>query len=196
MLRKEDITGLILAGGKGSRVNGNDKGLMLYLGRPLIEQQIEWLRPQVSTIIISANRNLDYYATLGYPVVSDSNDEFRGPMHGVFQAIKKCSSHYLYVHPVDMPNLPDNLIHSICAVLFRVKVTDPNNERLSFYLKSKQREHYLSMLISANLVEELKEFLTNGGNRVRDFHQTIASLAVALDLPESAFLNLNHSREY
>ena len=71
---KNNITGLILAGGAGRRVGGADKGLLKYAGLTLIEHQIEWFKPQVKTLLISANRNISQYQNFGYSVLKDNNE--------------------------------------------------------------------------------------------------------------------------
>ncbi|MDO5679903.1 MAG: molybdenum cofactor guanylyltransferase [Pelistega sp.] len=78
------VAGLILAGGEARRMQGQDKGLVLFQGKPLIEHVIERLRPQVNEIWISANRHLEEYREFGFPVIEDLS-EFKGmgPLAGL-----------------------------------------------------------------------------------------------------------------
>jgi len=189
-MRVKKITGLILAGGAGRRVEGQDKGWLIYQGMSLVERQINWLKPQVDQIIISANRHIDDYKALGYPVLQDQQAGFQGPLQGILQGVSQGSQsdHWLWVQAVDMPNLPSDLIaqteramdsHSICA-----------------YLATETRQHYLTMLIQQSCVTALSEFVATGNARVRDFHHLINSQAIMLDIDESQFENLNTSHDY
>ena len=80
VIARDNVTGLIYAGGRATRMGGVDKGLELFRGRPLIEAVIDRLKPQCASIVISANRNLERYAAWGYPVVRDLDDAFAGPL--------------------------------------------------------------------------------------------------------------------
>ena len=79
MISSEHITGLILAGGRAQRMGGIDKGLIPFHGKPLIESSISRLKPQVSTILINANRSITKYSHYGYPVLMDETPDFSGP---------------------------------------------------------------------------------------------------------------------
>jgi len=196
LVKKENITGLILAGGAGSRVSGQDKGLLYYRGQLMIEKQLEWLAGQVDSIVISANRNLDKYRSYGFPVVTDLTDEFPGPLDGINQGLQSCKTTHLYVHPVDVPFLPDNLVEQIISQLDKKYSNKLHDRAISCFLKSDEREHYLSMLIDQQYHVELTEFLNRNKRKVSDFHKTIGSEAVDLGLAESVFENLNYLQDY
>jgi molybdopterin-guanine dinucleotide biosynthesis protein A len=106
----ETVTGLVLAGGEGRRVGGADKGLLDYQGKSLVAHVIERLAPQVDTLLISANRNLDDYLDFGYPVVTDDSPERLGPLAGIAAGLRACTTPWLAVCPCDCPHLPDNLV--------------------------------------------------------------------------------------
>lgn len=103
------ITGLILAGGRSSRMAGRDKGLLKLLGRPMIDYVIRRLQPQVNRILISANRHIDQYAQYGYEVLLDDYDDFRGPLAGMARGLSQTNSEYLLTVPCDGPLLPTDL---------------------------------------------------------------------------------------
>ncbi len=187
MMTKQNVTGLILAGGAGRRVGGVDKGLLNYDGTSLIERQTQWLKPQVKTILISANRNIEQYKKYNHEVLQDNQQGFEGPLHGVLKGLEFCSTPWLFVQPVDMPGLPINLIDLIQS---KQVVAD------CYYLKSNQREHYLSMLINRKCLPGLKKYLTSGSRRVRGFHQQMGSIPLDLGLEESMFKNLNLQSDY
>jgi len=196
LLKRENITGLILAGGAGSRVSGQDKGLLHYHGQLMIEKQLDWLANQVDSIVISANRNLDKYRSYGFPVVTDLTDEFSGPLHGIYQGLQSCKTTHLYVHPVDVPFLPVNLVEQIISQLDKKYSNKRHDRALSCFLKSDEREHYLSMLIDQQYHVELSEFLNLNKRKVSDFHKTLGSEAIDLGLDESVFKNLNYLQDY
>ncbi len=111
------VTGLILAGGRSSRMQGKDKGLLKLLGRPMIEHVIERLKPQVDTILISANRHIEQYRQYGYQVLVDKHHDFRGPLAGISRGLENSNSEYLLTVPCDGPLLPVDLaqrmLHSL-----------------------------------------------------------------------------------
>ena len=86
-IRKHDISCVILAGGRGTRMGGQDKGLVKFNNLPLIEHTIEKISPQVGEILISANRNLKVYAQYGLRIVTDTTNEFQGPLAGILAAM-------------------------------------------------------------------------------------------------------------
>jgi molybdenum cofactor guanylyltransferase len=108
-LLQKHITGLILAGGRAQRMGGIDKGLIPFLGQPLIASAIARLQGQVSGILINANRNITKYATYGYPVIIDETPDFSGPLAGFSAGLKVCKTPYLLTAPCDSPLLPVNL---------------------------------------------------------------------------------------
>ena len=190
---KKNITGLILAGGAGRRVARKDKGLITYQGLSLIEKQIQWLRPQVNTILISANRNIAEYTQFGYPVLTDNDETFKGPLQGVLKGLENCSTEFLFVQPVDVPDLPVKLIELLLNHIagFGSPVCAD-----CYYLKSDRREHYLSMLIHKKCSTKLKKFLDLDNRRVNAFHQEIGSVVLDLNLKESVFKNLNFQSDF
>ncbi|HXH02708.1 MAG TPA: molybdenum cofactor guanylyltransferase MobA [Candidatus Competibacteraceae bacterium] len=102
---KQDITGVILAGGRAERMGGQDKGLLVLAGRPLAAHALERLRPQVGQVLINANRNRDAYAALGAEVVADSLGGFQGPLAGMLTALERLDGGYIATVPCDSPLL-------------------------------------------------------------------------------------------
>lgn len=193
LFNKNNITGLILAGGAGSRVGGVDKGFLKYAGSTMIEHQIKWIEPQVNRLIISANRNISEYKKFGHLVLQDSKDGFEGPLYGLLSALENCATDWLFVQPIDVPQLPDDLLALFCK-----KITQLNKNEIEdcFYLTSDQREHYLSMLINRKCLQALQRYLNANKQRVRDFHRQIGSVAVDLSLNELSFKNMNFQSDY
>src|SRR5580658_1275779 len=105
-----DITGLVLAGGRGSRMGGIDKGLQAHHGVPLAQHALRRLAPQVATTMLSANRNLETYAAMGVPVWSDETADFSGPLAGMLAGLNHCGTEYLATVPCDAPDFPLDLV--------------------------------------------------------------------------------------
>jgi molybdopterin-guanine dinucleotide biosynthesis protein A len=104
-----EITGIVLAGGKGRRMDGLDKGMVLFREIPLIEHVLNRLAPQVDQLIINANRNFDFYTQAGVPVVPDERVDFAGPLAGMEAALSRVSTPLSLVVPCDTPFLPEDL---------------------------------------------------------------------------------------
>jgi molybdopterin-guanine dinucleotide biosynthesis protein A len=107
---RDDVTGLILAGGRGSRMGGVDKGLQLYRGRPLATHALERLRPQVGKVMVNANRNLDTYQAMGAPVWQDEVPDYPGPLAGMLAGLAHCDTPLMATVPCDTPNFPLDLV--------------------------------------------------------------------------------------
>ena len=112
-----DITGLILAGGRGSRMGGVDKGLQHHLGIPLALFALRRLAPQVGKLMINANRNLAVYETMGVPVWPDEVPDYAGPLAGMLAGLAHCETTYLATVPCDTPNFPLDLVERLMHAL-------------------------------------------------------------------------------
>jgi molybdopterin-guanine dinucleotide biosynthesis protein A len=110
IIARNDITGLILAGGRGSRMGGIDKGLQPYRGQTLVAHALERLGPQVGTLMVNANRNLERYQALGVPVWSDEMPDYAGPLAGMLAGLAHCETALLATVPCDTPNFPLDLV--------------------------------------------------------------------------------------
>ena len=98
-----DITGLILAGGLARRMNGQDKGLILFRGEAMAQRIARALLPQCSRILINANRNISEYEKFGYPVISDRPSGFQGPLAGMLTGLNHISTSWMVTAPCDGP---------------------------------------------------------------------------------------------
>lgn len=122
-MMKEAITGLVLAGGQGSRMGGVDKGLQLLNGVPLALHALRRLQPQVSRVAISANRNLPVYAAWDMPVWTDATvtpgllEPFAGPLAGFSAGLAQCETPYLVAIPCDVPFFPADLAVQLATAL-------------------------------------------------------------------------------
>ncbi|GAA0426451.1 molybdenum cofactor guanylyltransferase [Cocleimonas flava] len=181
-INKNQITAVILAGGKGSRLGGQDKGLVDYQNKPLIEHVLEKIEPQVGQIIINANRNQDEYAKFKHPVISDELSDFQGPLAGFLTGMKTCNTDYILTLPCDGPDLPDDLVSRL------ISEVQNNNIVVAHDGKRLQPVH---ALIPTSLIESLEDFLANGDRKI-DLWYAQHSMATAdfSDKPE-VFFNVN-----
>ncbi len=104
-----EITGVIIAGGKATRMGGMDKGLVPLAGKPMIRYVIDALRPQVAELLINTNRDLDAYRSFGFPVVSDHIPGYLGPVAGITTALEASTRDLVLTAPCDAPLLPPDL---------------------------------------------------------------------------------------
>ncbi len=178
------ITGVILAGGRARRMNGVDKGLLEFAGKPLVEHTLARLAPQVSEVMINANRNHARYASYGVTVVADNLDGYCGPLAGMYSALCATQADYIVTAPCDSPLIPDSLVQRMMTTLLR-----ENAELCSAHDGSHLQPIYA--LIPRALTADLHSYLMSGGRKVEDWlrrHRLV--MADFSDQPES-FLNIN-----
>src|SRR3954463_12023117 len=119
MIDKEDITGVVLAGGRGSRMGGVDKGLQAFRGMPLALHTLLRLGPQVGEAMVNANRNLAAYESFGVPVWPDASADYAGPLAGFLVGLERCETAYLVTVPCDTPLFPSDLVARLAEALER-----------------------------------------------------------------------------
>ncbi|HBK44314.1 MULTISPECIES: molybdenum cofactor guanylyltransferase MobA [unclassified Polynucleobacter] len=192
MITSEHITGLILAGGRAQRMGGIDKGLIPFHGKPLIESAISRLKPQVSTILINANRSITKYAHYGYPVLMDETPDFSGPLAGFSVGLKHCKTPYLLTSPCDSPLLPDDLAQKMAAEL------ESNNLELVFASSKEEDGKIWSQpvfcLMKSHLQDSLDTFLSKGELKIDRWFKELRSGTVVFENPQ-AFANVNTPEE-
>jgi molybdopterin-guanine dinucleotide biosynthesis protein A len=118
-LARDAITGVILAGGQGTRMGSTDKGLQLFRNSPLFMHAAKRLAPQVSTLFINANKNQERYAKAGFAVISDEPLTYAGPLAGFATGLKHCQTPYLLTVPCDSPFFPETLAIELGTALLR-----------------------------------------------------------------------------
>lgn len=186
-MTRPDIDGIVLAGGRGRRMDDRDKGLVELAGRPLAGHVIDRLRRQASTLVISANRNLDAYASLGCPVVPDTLPDRPGPLAGILAAAAHTRAEWLLVAPCDTPFLPADLADRLLATaqakgVALVRAADP------------ERIHYTVMLLHRRLLDDLADALATGERRVQGWQARHPHAEAVFDDP-AAFFNVNSEDE-
>ncbi|WP_275065361.1 molybdenum cofactor guanylyltransferase MobA [Erwinia endophytica] len=177
-----DVTGVILAGGRGIRMGGEDKGLLLYQGKPLYQHVLARLQPQVSRIYINANRNLAAYQQSGLPVISDSLPDFPGPLAGMLAALENIETEWAVFVSCDTPALPENLV----SHLWQGK-----HHAMAVWAQSAQRQHPTLALLHISLAPALASFLAKGERKVMLFLQQAGGHSVPFDDCPGAFANIN-----
>jgi molybdopterin-guanine dinucleotide biosynthesis protein A len=182
-----DISGLILAGGRSTRMGGRDKGLQIHDGQPMIAHIIERLQPQVGPLLINANQNHAAYETFGLPIIADVIGEFVGPLAGLHAGLNQCSTPYLLSVPCDCPFLPTDLASRLGNAL----VSSGADIAYAITINQKQTEHHpVFCLLKRDVMVELSEYLSEGGRKVLSWVSSQPHVQVVFD-DHSAFLNIN-----
>ena len=192
MIATEQITGLILAGGRAQRMGGIDKGLIPFHQKPLIESTISRLQPQVSSIVINANRNITKYAAYGYPVMMDETPDFSGPLAGFAVGLKTCKTPYLLTTPCDSPLLPTDLGAKLAAELER-------GDFQLVYASSKEADgkvwaQPVFSLMRVDVQDSLSAFLLKGDFKIDRWFKELKSGTVIFD-DATTFANVNTPEE-
>jgi molybdopterin-guanine dinucleotide biosynthesis protein A len=184
----ERIVGLILAGGRGSRMGNLDKGWVLLHGRPMVEHVAVRFAPQVSALLISANRNLERYAEYGKVVTDDpAHGEWQGPLAGVSAgmiAAARCS--WIATAPCDTPFLPRDMV----ARLRQVLQARGEGVRLAV-VSSGGRRHPVCMLLSGKLLPDLLRYFAEGGRKLHSWQSRVGCVEVPFDDQPDTFINVN-----
>lgn len=182
------VTGVILAGGQARRMGGEDKGLILFNNKPLIAHAIATLKSQVDTIIINANRNIDQYQAFNYPVISDSLENFCGPLAGMLSAMQTVDTDYILTAPCDSPNISPQLRQRMMETLLieRADIAVAHNG---------ERLQPVFCLIPCRLQADLETYLQNGGRKIDLWLESHNLAIVDFSDQASSFINVNHPED-
>lgn len=182
-----DITGLILAGGRGVRMGEKDKGLLPFHERPLFMHAALRLIPQVKTILVNANQNQDEYQKAGFTVISDHPLDFSGPLAGFAAGLAHCKTPYLLAVPCDSPFFPDNLALALGKALVR------ENADIAFAATG-ENPPYLAQpvfcLMRQNIKPHLDAFLAGGQRKIKAWYALLKTVMVCFP-NEADFYNIN-----
>lgn len=177
------ITGVVLAGGLGRRMGGVDKGLVELAGRSLVSRVLVSITPQVSQVMINANRHQEVYAALGYPVISDLIPGSAGPLAGFHAALKAASTPLVLMVPCDTPALPETLLASLQATLTNLDVD-------IVHASDHERAHPTVALLKRDLADDLEQYLLGGGRKIDQWYARHPYAACQFD-DARAFININ-----
>ena len=183
----QDITGLVLAGGRGSRMGGVDKGLQNHRGLSLALHALLRLQPQVGTVMINANRNLGAYEAMGVPVWPDAMPDYPGPLAGLLTGLEHCETPYLVSVPCDTPDFPTDLVARLGAALLQ---SDSQIAMAAAPEQGTLRTQPVFCLLKADLLASLLDYLQTGQRKIDRWTALHRCTVVEFDDPE-AFFNAN-----
>lgn len=182
--RHEDVTGVVLAGGRATRMGGVDKGLVAVSGRPMIAWVIDVMRPQVADLLINANRNLDRYRAFGCAVIDDGDREFRGPLAGIASGMRAVESEYVAFAPCDSPLVCSDLVTRLRAALSQ------ENARIAV-AHDGQRLQPVFALLERGLLDDLMRYLDTGGRKIDRWYAEHGYARADFSDVADSFANIN-----
>lgn len=184
----KQISAVILAGGRSTRMGGADKGLLPLVGRPMIAHVIDAIAPQVDKVIISANRHRDEYAQFGLEVMADHTDTFDGPLAGVRAAMLTAAPSLLVTVPCDAPFIPHDLVARLTAEKARLNAA-------AAVAHDGTRLQPLFALLDTNLLPSLTAYLENGDRKAEMWFASIPAAMVDFSDAAQAFVNINTAQD-
>jgi molybdopterin-guanine dinucleotide biosynthesis protein A len=194
MIELSEITGVILAGGRGSRMGGADKGLQNFNDVPLALHTQLRLSPQVGELLINANRNLAAYESFGVPVWPDATSlgEFAGPLAGFLTGLERCETSFMMTVPCDTPIFPHDIVARLAEAL---EAEDAEIAMAAAREEDGQlRPQPVFCLMHTDLLESVVRFTHSGGRKIDAWTALHKTVLVPFDLPgddPKAFFNAN-----
>ena len=187
MIERDAITGLVLAGGRGSRMGGVDKGLQNHHGVPLAMHALMRLSPQVGEILINANRNLGAYESMGVPVWPDTLSDYAGPLAGFLTGLERCETPYLVTVPCDSPLFPTDLVARLAQAL---ESNDAEIAMAATLEDGALQVQPVFCLMRSDVLESLVRFTQSGQRKIDKWTAGLRCVEVPFDDPQ-AFANAN-----
>ena len=182
------LTACVLAGGLGTRLGGVDKGWVEIGGIPLIRRVMERLETQVALGLINANRGIDEYAELGWPVVADLVSDFAGPLAGISAGLDAARTEWVLFVPVDAARLPGDLALKLSAAV-------KQNGASAAYVCTSDGPMPVCCLISRSLRDDLRQALADGERSVIAWLRNHAAVAVSYDQWPREYWSVNTPEE-
>ncbi len=187
MIDVAQVTGLVLAGGRGSRMGGVDKGLQSHRGVPLALHALLRLQSQTGATMINANRNLGAYEAFGVPVWPDPIEDFAGPLAGFLAGLEHCETPYLVTVPCDTPDFPADLVALLTGAL---AIADAEIAYATTLEDGREQAHPVFCLMQSALSESLVAFIHGGGRKIDAWFARHRAVGVRFD-DTAAFFNAN-----
>jgi molybdopterin-guanine dinucleotide biosynthesis protein A len=192
----EAVTGLVLAGGRGARMGGADKGLQNFKGLPLALYTLMRLQmqqgPPLAEILINANRNLSAYEAFGAPVWPDTLDGFAGPLAGFLTGLERCETPLLLTVPCDTPLFPLDLLERLHNALLN---EDADMAMAGACEEDGQlRAQPVFCLMRVEVLESLVTFTHQGGRKIDAWTAQLKTVLEPFNRPNDdprAFFNAN-----
>ena len=191
-----DVSAVIVAGGKGSRMGGVDKGLQPFLGRPMAQAVWERIKPQVGYTFINANRHVEVYQSWGATVYPDAHAGFPGPLAGFAVGMAHATTPYVLVVPCDTPRLPMDLVQRLTRALqtANADIAMASAPQVDHTGHTKLQAQPTCCLLKTSLRPSLEVFMQSGGHKIRAWTDTQACVSVPFDQAQDdplAFANIN-----
>lgn len=186
------ITGLLLAGGQGSRMGGVDKGMLPFRGQTLAQNALQRLAPQVGPLLVNANRNLKAYAAFGVPVCSDAEADFLGPLAGFLSGLDRCRTPYLATVPCDTPLFPLDMVARLARAL-----QEANAEIAMVVtrdLSGKVQRQPVFCLLKRSVQASLEDYVVSGRRKIEAWACAQQCVEVLFE-DAQAFANANTAEE-
>ena len=187
MINRQEITGLVLAGGAGRRVQGRDKGLLNWRGQSLVSHVIARMDRQVDRLLLSCNRNIEQYRALDLELLVDSRANFQGPLAGLEAAAASVHSEYVAICACDTPLVPTDLV---ARLLLPFATSEGKSLDIS-YADDGHHRHYLCALVRSRCLPSLTSYLDDGQRTVHGWYELHNTVAVDFSDTPEAFQNLN-----
>ncbi len=184
MNKQIKVSGVILAGGLARRMQKQDKGLILFNEKPMVSYAVQVMSPIVDELFINANRNLDQYKAFNYPVISDQNNDFDGPLAGIFAALSCSHTDVLLVMPCDSPFITEACLQTL---LDERKQQDAE-VAVAF---DGERTHPVFMALKTSLKDNLAEYLARGERKIDGWFEPLHWVAVDFSHTPEIFSNIN-----
>ncbi len=188
---RDDITGLILCGGRGTRMGGVDKGLQNHHGMPLALHALLRLAPQVGHVIINANRNLAAYESMGVPVWPDPLADYPGPLAGWLAGLEHAETPFMVTVPCDTPNFPADLVPRLATAL----AADQADIAMAATVEDGRLQvQPVFCLLKTTLIESLVAYLNSGQRKIDAWTAQHRCVTVTFE-DTAAFFNANTPQE-
>jgi molybdopterin-guanine dinucleotide biosynthesis protein A len=178
------VTGIVLCGGRASRMDGRDKGLVLLQGRPLVAHVLERFGPQVAEVIINANRHLDAYRRFGPVVIEDDMEGYPGPLAGIRCGLAHAAHALIATAPCDAPTLPTDLVARLIGTLME-------QDAPAAVASCNGRIQPVFALYRRETLPALDTFLATGARKVEEWQRQLGAVHEDFGDTEAAFANIN-----
>ncbi|MEC9205662.1 MAG: molybdenum cofactor guanylyltransferase MobA [Pseudomonadota bacterium] len=184
---KKQLTALILAGGKSSRMEGNDKGLMKFNEKFLIQHLHSLANKFCNNVLVNANRNLDEYRAFGFTICNDLIDGYQGPLAGMYTGLEQAKTDYLITLPCDGPFINESYFKKMILLEkdFDINVAFDGNRVQPVYC-----------LLRKDLKKSLKLFLESGQRKIDKWFESCSVNLIDFSNDEKMFININDKLEF
>ncbi|MGX5029003.1 molybdenum cofactor guanylyltransferase MobA [Enterobacter asburiae] len=178
----QEIIGVVLAGGRATRMGGEDKGLQLLKGKPLWQHVADTLVDQVSAMALSANRHIDIYQRSGFPVYQDNLADYPGPLAGMLSVMQQSQGEWFLFCSCDTPFIPTSLVE---------RMVQQRGDSSVVWVHDGERDHPTIALINRSLIPALSDYLAAGERKVMVFMRQVGGHAVDFSDMKTSFVNVN-----